>query len=316
MEIESKSKKKGCLSGCLTAFVIIIILIAALAVIGYFNRHTILPFITDKLGMEVSSIVQYAGGTKTETGMPPQFLNNAYKIDLPQGDKTIRITTSDVPVDETYDRFIQYFKEDGWEVKKEMEAMEVAPEQFASVSKYLEDELKGAELTRNGRRMGMGVTRYNEKTVAAVWQAQGTDAQAADSKSADSKPARSKPERSEPKKADNDKELPEEVSGSDPEDIPVYPDSVRTSHQKMEKGGRILHAVSYAAEAAPDEVLAFYETEIKNSDWQIVQTAEKQDKKYMEATKAEDTVRIIIGPSENYEGYTKMEVAAEYRSRK
>ncbi len=311
MEKESKSKKKGCLSGCLAAFVIIIVLVAALAVIGYLNRHTLLPFITDKLGMEVSSIVQYAGGTKAETGMPPKFLDNAYKLDLPQGDKTVRITTSDAPVDETYDRFVQYFKEDGWEVKKEMESMEVAPEQFASVSKYMKDKLKGAELASDGRRMGMGVTRYNEKTVAAVWQTQGANEQAPDSKSADSEPASP-----EADKTDNGKDLPEEVSGSDPEDIPVYPGSVRTSYQRMEKGGRILHTVSYAAEAATDEVLAFYETEMENNDWEIVQTAEKQDEKYMEAAKAEDEARLVIRPSKDYEGYTAVEVAAKYRREK
>ncbi|MFP4531944.1 MAG: hypothetical protein ACLFNS_04600 [Desulfobacterales bacterium] len=305
MTQESKLKKKGCLPGCLTVFVIIILLVAALAVIGYLNRHTIVPFVTDKLGMKVSSIIQFAGGTKAETGMPPQFLDKAYKIDLPQGDKTVRITTSDESADHIYDRFIQYYKEDGWEVKKEMEAMEMAPDQFASVSQYLKGKLKGAELAKNGRRMGLGVTRYNEETVAAVWRTPDADTDAADSK----------PVSPEPAKTEDGKKRPEEVSGSDPEGIPVYPGSVRTSYQKMEKEGRISHVVSYAAEAAADEVMTFYETEMEKKDWEIAKTAETQNKKYIEATKAEDRVRIIMRPSDDYEGYTAVEVAAKYRKR-
>ena len=73
--------------------------------------------------------------------------------------------------------------------------------------------------------------------------------------------------------------------------------------------------VSYAAEAASDEVLVFYETEMENKDWEITKTAETQDKKYVEAAKAEDRVRIIIRPSDDYEGYTVVEVAAKYRNR-
>ena len=276
-----------------------------MAVIGYLNRHTLLPFITDKLGMEVSSIIQYAGGTKAKTGMPPQFLNKAYKIDLPQGDKTVRITTSDTPVDETYDRFIQYFKQDGWQVKKEMASMEMAPEQFSTVSKYMKDKLKGAELARDSLRMGLGVTRYNEETVAAVWQTPGADANKADPKTPSP----------EPEKTGKEKALPEEVSGSDPKDVPIYPGSVRTSYQRMEQEGRISHAVSYAAEASTDEVLTFYETKIKNNEWEIVKKAETPDEKYVEATKAEDKVRILIKPSEDYKGHTKVEIGATYGRR-
>lgn len=188
MAKEPKSKKKGCLTGCLLVLVIIIVLVAVLAVFGYLNRHRILPFVTDKLDLEISSVIQYAGGTEAETGMPAEFLDNAYKIDLPQGNKTAKVTTSDTPADQTYDIFIQYFKEEGWEVKKEMEAQEVASEEVESVSKYMEEELRVAELARDGRRMNLGVTRYNDETVAAVWYTPGSD--------------------SEPEKIDDDNDAP------------------------------------------------------------------------------------------------------------
>lgn len=301
MKKESKSGKKGCLSGCLVAFVIIIVLLAVLTVVIFLNRHAILPFVTDKLGVEVSSVIHHVG-TKAETGMPPEFQENAYKIDLPQEDKTVKVTTSDTPADQTYDAFIQYFKQEGWEVKKEMEALEMAPEQIESVSGYMEEEIRVAELARNGRKMGLGVTRYNDETVAAVWHKPGSDSAAADSE----------PERSEPEKADDAKEQPEEVSGSDPEDVPVYPGAIRTSYQKMEKGGSVSHAVSYAAEADKEKVLAFYETEMEDNDWEIVKKGGAGEEAYLEATKAENNVRIIIRPSDDYAGYTEVEMAARY----
>ncbi|MFO7760249.1 MAG: hypothetical protein R6V20_01370 [Desulfobia sp.] len=301
MKKESRSEKKGCLSGCLLVFVIIIVLLAVLVVVGYLNRHTVVPFVTDKLGVEVSSVIHHVS-TEAKTGMPPEFLDDAYKIDMPQGDKTVKVTTSDTPADQTYDEFIQYFKQEGWEVEKEMEALEMAPEQVASASGYMEEEIRAAELARNGRQMGLAVTRYNDETVAAVWHTPGSAATESDSE----------PARSEPEKSDEAKDQPEEVSGSDPEDVPVYPGSVRTAYQKVEKGGSVSHAVSYAADADKDKVLAFYETAMENKNWEIVKRAETGEETYLEATKAEGKVRIIIRPSDDYAGYTEMEMAAKY----
>lgn len=298
---EPRSEKKGCLPGCLLVFIIIIVLLAVLAVVGYLNRHAILPFVTDKLGVEVSSVIHHVG-TKAETGMPPGFLDNAYKIDMPQGDKTVKVTTSDTPADQAYDEFLQYFKQEGWEVKTEMAALEMAPEKIESVSGYMDEEIRVAELARNGRKMGLAVTRYNKETVAAVWHKPGSD----------SVKAGAEPARSEPEKSEEVKKQPEEVSGSDPEDVPVYPGSVRTAYQMMEKNGSVSHAASYAAKADNEKVLAFYETEMEENDWEIVKKAETGEEKYFEATKAKSNVRIIIRPSDEYAGYTEVEMAAKY----
>ena len=166
-ENESKSGKKGCLFGCLLILVIIVLLVV-LVVFGYFNRHKILPFVTDKLGVEVSSVLNHVG-TKTDSGMPSDFLGNAYKIDSPQGDKTVRVTTTDVPANRTYARFIRHFRDKGWEVKKELQALEEAPKQLQAVSGYMEEDLSVAELVREGRKMGVAVTSYNDETVGVVW---------------------------------------------------------------------------------------------------------------------------------------------------
>ena len=301
MEKESRSKKKGCLPGCLLVFIIIIVLLAVLAVVGYLNRHAILPFVTDKLGVEVSSVIHHVG-TKAETGMPPEFLDNAYKIDMPQGGKTVKITTSNTPPDQTYDAFIQYFRQKGWDVRNEMEALEMAPEQAPAISGYIEEEIRAAELSRNGRQMGLAVTRYNEETVAAVWHTSGAAAAEAGSE----------PARAEPEKTDEAKKRPEAVSGSDTEDVPVYPGAVRTAYQMMEKNGSVSHAASYAAKAEQEKVLAFYETEMEKNDWEMVKKAETGEETYLEAQKAEGKVRIIIRPSDDYAGYTEVEMAAEY----
>lgn len=143
-----------------------------MAVFGYFNWHKILPFVSDKLGLQVSSVVNYLG-TKAETGVPPEFLDSAYEIDSSQGDKTVRIATSDAPAYKTYDSFIQYYKEQGWRVTKEMEALEAAPEEVESVSKYLTEKLRAAELEKDdGSKMSLAVTIYNEETVGVVWYSQ------------------------------------------------------------------------------------------------------------------------------------------------
>ncbi|MCF8029160.1 MAG: hypothetical protein K9K81_12410, partial [Desulfobacteraceae bacterium] len=206
------------------------------------------------------------------------------------------------PADQTYDAFIQYFKQKGWNVRKEMEALDMAPEQAAAISDYIEEEIRAAELSRNGHQMGLAVTRYNDETLAAVWHTPGATAAEAGSE----------PVRAEPEKTDAAKKRPEEVSGSDPEDVPVYPGSVRTAYQKMEKGGSVSHAASYAAKADKEKVLAFYETEMEENDWEIVKKVETGEEKYLEATKTENQVRIIIRPSDDYPGYTEVEMAAKY----
>ncbi|MCF8094323.1 MAG: hypothetical protein K9J79_03085, partial [Desulfobacteraceae bacterium] len=240
-----------------------------------------------------------------KTGMPSRFLDNAYKIDLPQGEKTIKVTTSDAPADQTYESFIQYFREKGWEVRKEMEALEVASKQLKSVPENLEEEVRVAQLSRDGRRMNLGVTRYNNETVAAVWYTTGPD-----SETAEPEPARSESEKSE--KIDASKNLPEEISGSDPEDVPLYPDSIRTSYQKVTEGDKISHLASYGAEADKGKVFNFYEEQLKNKNWEIVKKAETEGKKYLEAARDQDKVRIIIQKSNDY---TEIEIAAVYRSK-
>ncbi|MEF8941460.1 MAG: hypothetical protein V5B78_01580 [Desulfohalobiaceae bacterium] len=304
MEDDTNPKKKGCLSGCLICLLIIIVLVAVLIVVGYFYGHRILPFVSDRLGIEASSVIHHFG-TKAEKGMPSQFLDNAYKIDAPKDNKIVRVTTSDVPADQTYDRFIEYFEGKGWEVKKEMQALESAPEQVDSISKYLEEELRAAELARDNQRMGLGVAKFNNETVAAVWHTP-----VSNSKASDSEPASTKPE-----KKDEVKEQPEEISGSDPQDVPVYSGAIRTSYQEITQEGTLTHSASYAAETDREEVLEFYMPEMKGKGWEIVKKAETQEEIYLEATKAEDRVRIIIRESERYANYTVIEITARYRSK-
>lgn len=304
MENEAKPKKKGCLSGCLISLLIIIVLLAVLIVVGYLNRHRILPFASDKLGLEISSVIHHFG-SNAEKGMPSEFLDNAYKIDATEGEKIVKVTTSNVPAAQTYDRFIEYFKEKGWEVRKKMKTLEGTPEQVESISKYMEEELRAAELARDSQRMGLGVARYNEETVAAIWHPPISDSEA----------AHSAPASPEPDKKGDVKKQPEEVSGSDPEDIPVYPGAVRTSYQEVTQEGSISHAVSYSAEADRDEVLNFYKMEMDKKDWKIVKKAETQEENYLEATKAKDKVRIIIRESDKYANYTEIEITARYQSK-
>ncbi|MCF8025935.1 MAG: hypothetical protein K9K82_10685, partial [Desulfobacteraceae bacterium] len=101
-------------------------------------------------------------------------------------------------------------------------------------------------------------------------------------------------------------------SGSDPEDVPLYPDSIRTSYQKVTEGDKISHLASYGAEADKGKVFNFYEEQLKNKNWEIVKKAETEGKKYLEAARDQDKVRIIIQKSNDY---TEIEIAAVYRSK-
>ncbi|MFP4193951.1 MAG: hypothetical protein ACLFRO_03325 [Desulfobacterales bacterium] len=170
-EEAAPKKKKGCLFGCLTVTVIILVLVIGLAVFGYLNRDKLLPFIAEKAGAEVSTVIKYAG-EKAETGMPSEFMDRAYRIDIPGEDKTVKITTSEEPAEQTYDKFIQYYQDSGWKVNKEAEALQTAPEQMEQAAEYMQENTRIAELEKDGQKMTLAVGRFDEETVAAVWHAQ------------------------------------------------------------------------------------------------------------------------------------------------
>lgn len=299
---QAPKKKKGCLGGCLTVIVIVIVLVAGLAVFGYLNRHKIMPFITEKTGIEVSTAIKYLG-TKAETGMPSEFMDNAYEIEIPGRDKTVTVATSDAPVDRTYDRFIQHYRERGWEVSKEAEALETAPEQMEPVAGYIRENTKIAELEKDGRKMGLAVGGFNEETIAAVWHLQ--DAGTAEAGTASSETLETKDAAPEPK----------EVSGSDPQDVPLYPGSVRTSYKKAEREGTGAYQASYAVEADEAEVQDFYEKQIEEEGWNIVSKTETDKQRYLEADRGGDKLGIIIKPSNDYPDYTATEISAKYEDK-
>ena len=90
---------------------------------------------------------------------------------------------------------------------------------------------------------------------------------------------------------------------------------IRTSYQEITQEGTLTHSASYAAETDRDEVLEFYMPEMKEKGWEITKKAETREEIYLEATKAEDRVRIIIRESEKYANYTTIEITARYRSK-
>ncbi|MCF8111414.1 MAG: hypothetical protein K9J85_07980 [Desulfobacteraceae bacterium] len=296
---QAPKKKKGCLGGCLTVIVIVIVIVAGLAVFGYLNRHRIMPFITEKTGIEVSTAIKYIG-TKAETGIPSEFMDRAYKIEIPGEDKTVKVTTSDAPVDRTYDIFIQHYRKRGWEVSKEVEALQTAPEQMEPVAGYIRDNTKIAELEKDGRKMGLAVGGFNEETVAAVWDLQ--DAGTAESGSASSENVKTEDAAPEPK----------EVPGSDPQDVPLYPGSVRTSYKKATRKGTVFYQASYAVKADEAEVQDFYEKQIEEEGWNIVSKTETDKERYLEADRGDDKLGIVIKPSNDYPDYTATEISAKY----
>ncbi len=296
---KARSGKKGCLIGCLLATVIVFLLVAG-SIYAYFNMHKILPFAMARMGVDVATVIQHAG-VEAETGMPSEFLGKAYKINLPRQEGILKVASVDVSVGEAYDKFIDYFKSDGWEIKDEFEVLRGTPEVVTSFSGYM-DELSAAELEKDGRKAVLAVIAYQNETVGIVWHPQKDDARTAVSKPAEVKPEHKKPAPVEP----------EEINGTDPENIPLYPGSVRIEYIKASEGNRIIHRTVYAVKAEKNAAMEFYRKEIENENWIIEKTLSTAELSALQAIKNNSRVYIAIRSSNDYADYTETEIVTEY----
>ncbi len=293
---DSKPQKKGCLLGCLAAVIVAVLLVVGLFVLGYLNRHKILPLIMEKTDIEVVTVMQHMG-TEVESGLPSEFLDDAYQIDLPRREGTVKVASVEGSVDQTYGRLLEYYEGEGWEVDEEVEVLKDAPEHVESFSKHA-GEWKAAELAKDDKKMGVAVTTYRDETLGIVWHSPAEEAET----------AVPEPEDRDLREQEADDAEPEEVSGSDPEDIPVYPDSVRTSYRELKEGDGRIQKVAYAARADENEVKDFLKNEMEKENWAIEREARKGEERYLELSKGEKEVQIVIKKSDDYAGYTEIMV--------
>ncbi|GEM_PF-3519865 len=281
-----ESKKKGCFSGCLIIFAVFSVILLGVFVYGYFNRYKILPRAMNIAGVEIDTIASFMG-EEIDSGLPAEFTDRAYRIEIPEAQGRLKISSSDTPVDEKYNKFVDYFSEEGWVFLEEFESVSDAPGQLGHFSKYLQD-MKAARMQRGDERISVFVSRYNDETIGAVWRESLSQVDA--------------------EKQQEVKREPEEVEGEDPDNFPLFPEGVRISFMSGSDGDEFFYDVAYAVKAARDEVVEYYENEMEKGNWSISQKARVEDREFIEAHADRAQAHITIEPSSVYEGYSEIHI--------
>ena len=286
-------RKKGCLAGCLIIIAVFAVILAGVSIFGYLNRHRLLPAAMSLFNVKASTVIE-SMGTPIEEGVPSAYLERAYEINLPHQDTPVKLAVSDTPVYDKYDEYISHFREEGWSVSEQAEVLRGVPEELEHFSSHIE-ELKLAKLERNGEGINVAVTRYGGETVAAVWGKAEAPREAA-------APTEREPRAAEPDIA------PEEVTGEDPEDIALYPGSVRVEYRSAIDGETHYFEATYAAEAGVDELLSFYENEIEETRWDIAARESSQEEHAIQIVKDNKQAYLSFRPSRNYGGYSEVDI--------
>ncbi len=167
-------KKKGCLPGCLVVLCILVFLGMAGSLLFYRNRHKILPSAMRIFNVEATRILGTMG-TPVKDGLPPEFLENTYEIQLPHEEVSLKVSATRTPPEETYDLLIEFFQEQGWEIDQEVQALEEAPDIVKSFSGRM-PELRAAQLKMGNQELGLAVIQFNDETISAVWSVPDSDA--------------------------------------------------------------------------------------------------------------------------------------------
>lgn len=93
-----------------------------------------------------------------------------------------------------------------------------------------------------------------------------------------------------------------DVEGSDIDDVPRFPDSVRTDYARNETDSEIQILIEYIAEATVEAVGDFYEEALPDNGWSIQQKVETDEGHGIVATKGSKQVEMYWEASSDYEG--------------
>lgn len=94
-----------------------------------------------------------------------------------------------------------------------------------------------------------------------------------------------------------------DVDGSDIEDVPRYPGSVRTEYSRVESESEIQIYNLYIAEATFEDVKEFYEETLPDNGWTVEQAIQTNDGGQIIAAKDSKTITIGFENDSDYEGY-------------
>jgi hypothetical protein len=300
-------KKKGCLG----IFLVIALIVIGVLIFGYLNRHKIFACASEKLGLEAVTILENRG-TKVQSGLPPGFLNKAYRIDLPEGKGTFKIASVSISREEAYSKLVEYYESEGWKLKSEAdimeESLEESLEEITPVA-ALTKELEVAELEKGGKKMRIAVSRYGNETLGIVWKPafEGTANSETSELPATKRPT-SQGKTTEPETVAKMEKL-ESVDGADPEGIPLYKGSVRTDYMRVVENGKIIEWVVYSVAGKKDAIKSFFSKELEEKDWEIERQATMNGESYLQASQSGRKTHITI--KDRSDGYTGIEVVVE-----
>lgn len=298
-------KKKGCsacLIGC-AALAVAFAVLAVLGVIGYRRRHHIFLYAVDRFDIEAETVLSRVGTGVTE-GVPPEFAERSYEVEVPGAQQPVIIGSLDTALDQAYNRYIEYYESEGWVVSEEHDSLKGVSEQVESMLEYMEQDWKAAELKKGDIRKVIAVTTYREKTIGIVWRDAALEKSRADSDVG----------RFETEEKNSGNNIPEKISGTDPEGIPLYPGAVRTGRRKYSDQDITYHEVSYVSEE-PDksEVVSFFESQLAEKNWSVLEKVEQAAETGLSASRDQDSVYIRVKSSKDYPGYVQIDVLARYR---
>lgn len=107
-----------------------------------------------------------------------------------------------------------------------------------------------------------------------------------------------------------DEETPpqSDVKGSDIEDVPRYPGSVRVEYVRQESDTKTTTYMNYVAEATFDEAFNFYEKALQDNGWDIQKKVESNEEGGFIASKGSKQVVIRWEANSDFGGYIDIEI--------
>lgn len=110
-----------------------------------------------------------------------------------------------------------------------------------------------------------------------------------------------------------DKNKPQEVSGKDLDNFPLYPGSVRTFYLSLTEGDSKATQLIYEIPKLPEETLNYYQEDLEKHGWEITTTMHWGGDSYYLVAGGDEGKEIILTIGEsNFPDYTNLVVQANH----
>lgn len=163
----------------------------------------------------------------------------------------------------------------------------------------LEGEWSGAGLKKDDEVMVIHATESDGQVMVTVVRAPeeqaGSDGTGGTTDSSEeTEPAESPPQ--------------SDVEGSDFDDVPRYPDSVRIEYWQQETDADLTIGIKYLTDASFEEIFNFYDEALPDQGWTVAQSTQSAEEGGFVATKDSKQVMIRWESNTSYDGYVDIEM--------